>query len=190
MKRLIISVILGIVCLICVLSIASAKKRPIIERIEANIYPTPRDVPNGLVRIFIQDFSTDEELHDLAQVYADRGKDALESALGKFKKGYIQIPGRDDTQIELIRSESQGGVRRIAIIADRGQAFSSTMNMQIDQRGQEYPFIYVQLEFDQQGNAKGAMILYAKLAFNSAGQMDVKNFSPYGFNLVDVRSTK
>jgi hypothetical protein len=190
MKRQITSAMLGVACLVGGVSTVPAKKKPVVERIEARIYPPPVNLPNGGVTVVIYEYSTDQELQDLAQAFAKRGKDGLGSALGKMKKGYMEVPGAGELPVELAESKSEGAIRRLTIVAERGQAVSATRSMQIDNLGQEYPFTCVQLEFDAEGNGKGEIVLYAKLGFNSAGQMTIERWNIKPFQLIDVRSSK
>jgi hypothetical protein len=168
-------------------STAFAKKKPVIERIEARVAPISISVSAGLdphVTIVIYEYSTDQELQNLAQAFARRGKEGLTSALGKMKKGYMQVPGvAGNLPVELAESKSLGAIRRLTIVAERGQA-SSYLGVE------EYPFTCAQLEFDEQGNVKGEIVVYAKLAFDSAGHMTINRWNTRPFQLLDVRSSK
>jgi hypothetical protein len=192
MKRQITLVMLGVAFGFAGASTVFAKKKPVIERIEARVAPISLSVTvRGDVIIVIYEYSTKQELQDLAQAFARRGKDGLASALGKMKKGYMQVPGvYDELPVELAESKSQGAIRRLTIVAERGQSNFATRSMQIDNLGQEYPFTCVQLEFDEQGNGKGEMIVYAKLGFNSTGEMTINRWNTRPFQLLDVRSSK
>jgi len=192
MKRQITFVMLGVAFGFAGVSTVSAKKKPVIERIEARIAPISVSVGlDSHVTIVIYEYSTDQELQDLAQAFARRGKDALESALGKMKKGYMQVPGvYDELPVEVAESKSLGAIRRLTIVAERGQSNLATRSMQIDNLGQEYPFTCAQLEFDEQGNGKGEIVVYAKLGFDSAGEMTINRWNVKPFQLADVRSSK
>ncbi len=191
MKRKITLVMLVVACLFGGVGTLSAKKKPVIERIEARVAPISVSVnSNRDVTIVIYEYSTDQELQDLAQVFARRGKDGLGSALGKMKKGYLQAPELGELPVELAESKSEGAIRRLTIVAERGQSNLATRSMQIDNLGQEYPFTCVQFEFDEEGNGKGEIVEYAKLGFNSAGQMTISRWNTKPFQLIDVRSSK
>ena len=96
----------------------------------------------------------------------------------------MRVPGAaGDLPVELVESKSQGAIRRLTIVADRGQA-SSYMGVE------KYPFTFAQLEFDEQGNGKGEIVVYAKLGFDSAGHMTINRWNTRPFQLADVRSSK
>jgi hypothetical protein len=209
MKRQITSLTLLVACLFGGVSTVFAKKKPVIENIQARLYSPPNDPLNKEVRVAIYEYSTDQELQDLAQAFARRGKDGLVSALGRMKKGYMQFPGAaGDWPVELVESKSLGAMRRLTIVAQRGQSYSETpytqqmpggigrTNVRLEGRfdqtnlGQEYPYICVQVEFDEQGNGKGEIVVYAKLGFDSAGHMTINRWNTRPFQLVDVRSSK
>ncbi len=192
MKRQITSLMLMVACLFGGVSAVSSKKRPVMECIEARVATIPVSVgSSGHVRIVIYEYSTDEELQHLAQAFARRGKDGLESGLGKMKKGYMQVRGEaHDLDVELAESKSQGAIRRLTIVAEGYVAPLPTLGMQTDCVRQDYPFTCVQLEFDEQGNGNGEIAVCAKLGFNSLGHMTITRGNTRLFELVDVRSSK
>jgi len=192
MKRQTTSLILVAACLFGGARTASAKEKPILERIEARVAPISISVGSTSdVRIVIYEYSTDEELQHLAQAFARRGNDGLESALGKMKKGYMQIRGEaHDLAVELAESKPQGTIRRWTIVAEGYQAPSPTLRMRTDCVRRDYPFTSVQLEFDELGNGKGEIVAYVKLGFDAAGQMTINRWDTKPFRLIDVRSTQ
>jgi hypothetical protein len=173
MKRLPILSMLCVGCLLpCAIPGSGRRKpeKPVVETFEATVTP-----PLGTVlSISIEEFSTEEEIQDLAQAFAKGGEDGIESALGKVKKGYIRRESGEALPIRVIRSRSAGGVRTLNIVsvaADRivnesgGQTF-------IGHRG--YPYTFVQLQIDERGMGKGTMVPFAKLTFNRQGGIEVK----------------
>lgn len=193
MRRKITSLMLVVACFFGSVHTASAKQKPILERIEARVVPISISVlekPN--VTIVIYEYSTGQELRNLAQAFAKGGKEGLGSALGKMKKGTVmQIPGLPgDLPVELVESKSDGASRRLTIVAERGQSYTATRSMQIDHLGQGYPYICIQIEFDEAGNGKGEIVQYARLAFDSEGHLTINRWNTKPFQLVDVRSSK
>jgi len=189
MKRKITSVMLVGACFFGGARAAPAKEKPILERIEARVSPSSVSTGSSLdVTIEIYEYSSDQELQDLAQIFVRRGKEGLESALGKIRKGYLTIPGPGRMPVELVDSRSVGGIRRVTIVAERGQRDLTTRSMQVDVLVQEYPFTCVQLEFDEQGNGKGEIVQYAKLGFNSAGKMTINRYNTRPAELINVHS--
>ena len=85
MKRLAVFVLLGTGCLLVGVVPGLAKKsaaKRIIEAFEAT-------VPGGeVLRFEIEEFSTDQDIQELAKTCAKGGKDAVDSALGKVEKGH------------------------------------------------------------------------------------------------------
>ncbi len=109
-------------CLVAVVPGAAKKKpaKPIIESFEATL------VGHGMLRFEVEEYSTDEDVQELARSYAKGGIDALESSLDKSEKGryryeLFQINLGNIRQvypIRLVRSTTEGAFRILYIVAD------------------------------------------------------------------------
>jgi hypothetical protein len=170
MKRLVVLAILAAGCLLVGVVPGVAKKKPakpIIETFEA----TASGV--GVLRFEIEEFSTDQDIQELAQVYAKRGKDAVESALDKIEKGSFWV-ANGAYPIRVVRSASEGGVRTLNIVAVAADRIAGDRGGQtfIGHRG--YPFTFVQLKIDQQGKGRGQEVPFAMIVFTEKGAIDVK----------------
>jgi len=177
-------------CLIFGLGDSWAKekvRKPIQERFEATISPVFVSTPNSRLAIAIEEFTSDQELQDLAQTFLSRGKRALEDAMGKFKKGHLDVPGGEGMPIEILESEGAGAVRNLTILAERGLNNRWGVSQQL---AADYPYIFVQLEVNEQGNGKGTLIRFAKLAFNPQGRMVIENWGRQRFQLINVHLVK
>jgi hypothetical protein len=167
-------------------------EKPVLESFDATVTPSL-----GVfgVNISIEEFSTEEEIQDLARTFSKGGEDAIENALGKVRKGYVRMQSGEALSIRLIRSRSAGGVRTLNIVsvaADRivnesgGQTF-------IGHRG--YPYTFIQLQIDERGMGKGTMVPFAKLTFDRQGGIEVKPMevgsgSSALFRLINVHPAK
>ena len=172
MKR---SPVLSMLCVGCLLFDVipgQGKKKPekpVLESFDATVTPS---LGVG-VNISIEEFSTEEEIQDLARTFSKGGGDAIESALGKVRKGYVRMQSGEALSIRLIRSRSAGGVRTLDIVsvaADRIVNESGGQTL-IGHRG--YPYTFIQLQVDERGIGKGVMVPFAKLKFNPQGGIEV-----------------
>ena len=143
--------------------------KPIIETFEATL-------PGGEVLKFeIEEFSTDQDVQELAKAYAKGGKDAVESALGKVEKGHYFIR-HDSYSIRLIQSVSQqDGSRAIYITADAADRVASNLGGMVFIGHRGYPFSFTQLQIDQQGKGVGQQVPFAAVTFNKQGIIDIKS---------------
>ena len=195
MKRLLIPTILCVTYLVFGVGATSAKKKPekpIQEQFEATISPmiSPRSMT-----IAIEEFSTNDEMQAIAQAFAKGGEDAVESSMRKIKKGYYQIERGEVMPIELIQLKSAAGVRSLGIVGEASDRFQGTSPDKVFIGHRGYPYTFIEIEVDQQGNGKGLMIPFAKLVFNKQGQMVVEPMEVgtgihASFQLINVHWTK
>ncbi len=168
MKRLAVLALLGAGCLLVGVVPGVAEKKPpkpIIETFEATV--------SGVVQRFeIEEFSTDQDIQELAQAYAKGGEDAVESALGKIEKGRSWVRA-EAYPIRVVRSASEGGVRTLNIVAvAEDRLWSLNGQMFIAHRG--YPFTFIRLQIDQQGKVTGQEIRFAAILFDKKGSINIK----------------
>jgi hypothetical protein len=159
MKRLAVLALLGTGCLLVgVVPGVTQKKsaKPIIETFEAT-----NAISCGVLRFEIEEFSTDQDIQELAQAYAKGGEDAVESALGKMEMGHFWVRN-EAYPIRVVRSASEGGVRTLIIVAVAADRVVG-------------PFTFIYLQIDQQGKGRGQEFPFATVLFDKEGGIDVKN---------------
>jgi len=165
-------VLLATECLIVGVEPGLAKKKvakPIIEVFEATV------AGGEVLRFEIEEFSTDQDVQELAKAYAKGGKDAVESALGKVEKGHCFIR-HDSYSIRLVQSVSQeDGTRAIYITADAADRVVGDLGGQVFIGHKGYPFSFTQLRLDQQGKGAGQQVPFAAITFNKQGIIDIKS---------------
>lgn len=169
MKRLALLALLGTGCLLVGVVPGVAKKpaKPTIETFEA----TASGV--GVLRFEIEEFSTDQDIQELAQKYARGGEDAVESALGKIEKGRSLV--RNETYpIRVVLSASRDGVRTLNIVAVAADRIVGDLGGQVSIGHRGYPFSFVLLKIDQQGKGSGQEVPFAAIQFNKEGGLRVK----------------
>jgi hypothetical protein len=92
-----------------------------------------------------------------------------------------------------LRSES--GVRRLGIVGAASDRVRAEYGGQVIIGHRGYPFTFIEIQVDEQGNGKGTMIPFTKLVFNKQGMMNVESMgvvtgSAGKANLVNVHSVK
>jgi hypothetical protein len=174
MKRLFISTLLSVTSMVFVQDASFAKKKPekrVQEQFEATISAPTSGVKT--LTIVIEEFSTDDEVRELAQTFSNKGEAALVHALGKAKKGRYYV--YESMPIRAIISTSEGGGRKLDIVGDAPPEQASWfMGYDVAPYLEGYPWTFIQLSVDEQGNGKGLIIPYAKVVFNDKGRIVVK----------------
>lgn len=166
------------VCLVAVVPGAAKKKpaKPIIETFEATL------PGHGVLRFEVEEYSTDQDVQELAQAYVKGGIATLESTLNKSEKGryryeLFQINFGNIRQvypIRLIRSTSEGGFRMLYIIADAADwvyAGAPARPQEIGHYG--YPYTVVQVRIDPNGKGVGEQVPLAAIFFNKQGTIAI-----------------
>jgi tetratricopeptide (TPR) repeat protein len=143
-------------------------RKPIIETFEARM-------PGGeRLRFEIEEFSTDQDVQELAKTYAKGGKDDVERDLRKLEKGRYLIHD-ESYAIRLVRSTSQNGTRSVFIIADAADRVTGDVGGMVFISHRSYPFAFTQLRLDLQGRGLGHQVPFAAVTFNKQGIMDIKS---------------
>src|SRR5436305_11017896 len=88
----------------------------------------------------ITQYTTDEELQNLAQLVKDQGTPALRRALEKENKGRIKAVGSTGNQIAVARKRQEGSDTIITIVTARDMPF---VELYRNGRTTDYPFGYL-----------------------------------------------
>jgi hypothetical protein len=179
MKKHIISMAMLAALLLLGSCTADAKKKPeapVRESFGANVEGM---AGSPSLTVAIQEFSTDEEVQQLAQSFARGGEDSLLSALGKSNKGYFRLQSSETTRLRIIQAHPTAAGRRLLLVGEAPRAFSPGGTAQnagpaprmvmVGHGG--YNYTAIQLDVDQQGNGKGLMYISCKVGFNEQGQL-------------------
>ena len=178
MKRF-ATLVVGMCLLVGVVPGVAKKKpaKPVIETFEATLTGL------GVLRLEVEEFSTDQDVQELAQAYAKGGKDGVGRSLESNEKGRYRYqlwdssprnPGFQAFPIRFIQSASKGGIRTLYIIADAADSalVGQPVHMEpINHRG--YPFTVIELHIDQQGKGIGQQVPFSAIVFNKQGTLDV-----------------
>ncbi len=162
-------------------------EKPVQERFEATIAPPISD--DNSLQVAIEEFSTDEEVQNLAQAFARGGEDALWKVLHGTKKGYFTMGSGQTMPISTIESISAGGTRKLNIIGEAPSIFRG-VNGSVSIGHNGYPYTWIGFVVDEQGNSKGSLIPYANIRFNKEGRMEIISMKSANIQLVNVHLQK
>jgi hypothetical protein len=161
-----------------------SKKPP--PTVYQSTFRCPQMTSAGPLEIAIDEVSTDEETQGFAQIYATGGERALDKAMDRLHKGYVDM-GPVRMPIMFARSKSDGLNRRIDILA-RFPLATPLSNIFTETSG--YTYVHIQLEVDERGIGRGSLTPKTRIAFNPQGQMTLASHAPEPCALAMVHTAK
>lgn len=161
------------------------------EKKKAEVYSATafaaRTGANSLgITIYIDDYTTDAEVHELAQTLKTGGSDALLKAMDKTKpkKGRVAVVGRTGNEVAIIRSRPAGkGKRRLILVTERPIGF---LELRQGTRSRDYQFGVIELVLDEKGKGEGLALPAAKIWFNKKGELEIEHLGMEPVRLVNV----
>jgi hypothetical protein len=136
----------------------------------------------------ITQYTTDQEVQNFAQLVKEKGTDALRRALEKEDKGRIAVVGSTGNQIAVARKRQEGSNTIITIVTARTMPFMELYN---NGRTTDYPFGYLQVKLDANGQGTGQIMAAARIRFDKKkGQYQIESFGNQYIKATNVRPTK
>ena len=136
----------------------------------------------------ITQYTTDQEVQNFAQLVKEKGTDALRRALEKEDKGRIAAVGSTGNQIAVARKRQEGSNTIITIVTARTMPFMELYN---NGRTTDYPFGYLQVKLDANGQGTGQIMAAARIRFDKkAGQYQIESFGNQYIKATNVRPSK
>lgn len=149
-----------------------------------------RPASTTVLEIGIERFTSDAEHGNLAAVLAEKGSDALMSALQKLPPaGYIRTPGSLRWNVHYAREIplSEGG-RRIVIATDRPMNFYELWNRP---RSADYQYLLAEIRLGPDGKGRGTLVPAARIDYHEVTKtIEVENYASQPVRLSDVRVEK
>lgn len=140
------------------------------------------------LNIYITDYSSDQEVEDLAATLKTQGPDALLKAVQKMKeKGKVSTPGRVGWSVPVVRQRPTEKGRRIVMFSDRPIGFYEARNAP---RSKGYEFGMLVLDVNDKGEGEGLLYGACKVKFNKDDQLEVEHFSQAPARLAAVKLWK
>ncbi len=136
----------------------------------------------------VTQYTTDQEVQNFAQLVKEKGTDALRRALEKEDKGRIAVVGSTGNQIAVARKRQEGSVTIITIVTARTMPFMELYN---NGRTTDYPFGYLQVKLDANGQGTGQIMAAARIRFDKKkGQYQIESFGNQYIKATNVRPSK
>ena len=139
--------------------------------------------------VYINEWTTDQQVLDFVDVLKKNGQDALVKALGKAKDvGRLTRSGYTGSAFRYARSwPAKGGNRQIVMVTDRPLSFGETIS---GSHSTEYKFGIVVLQVDSKGSGTGTICGACKIQFNKKNELQIENYLRKPIRLANVRLVK
>jgi hypothetical protein len=139
--------------------------------------------------IYINEWTTDQQVRDFVDVLKTKGQDGLVKAFGKTNDvGRLTRSGSTGSAFRYARSwPAKGGNRQIVMVTDRPFSFGETYS---GGRSMDYKFGIVVLQVDSSGSGTGTICGACKIQFNKKNELQIENYLQKPIRLVNVRLEK
>jgi hypothetical protein len=144
----------------------------------------PRGAVTDFFTLTIESYTTDERVQNLLDILKRDGQDGLLKAVGKDKKGTIQIGSRLARDINEVWVAPTEEGRKITVLAERWLGFGE---LRRGARSVDYPFMYIELYVEDDGKTEGSLIPAARVRFKRDKTIEVENFGIYPARLVNIK---
>ena len=134
--------------------------------------------------IYINSYTSDEEVLQLAQTLKDKGPDALAKALDKTERGRLAPVGRVGNDINVSRTFQTEKGRVIRLLMNRPIGF---VELRRSGRSTDYEFSLIELLVDEKGKGEGVALAAAKIKFNKENQLEVENYGQSPVRITNVQ---
>lgn len=132
----------------------------------------------------VREYTSDEELQELAEILAEGGQDALQRRMEKLRLGTIAPTGRLGSDIAVARRRSTENGTRIVLVTARSMSF---LELRSGGRSTDYPFSIVRFDLDDEGRGEGQVIAAARVRFDKEGRLEVESLGRGDIRLSRVR---
>ena len=140
------------------------------------------------IDIYIQGYSNDQEVQQLAQILRSNGQDSLVSAVDKLpERGRIAMTGTTGSAVQVVRQHPLEGGRKIVLFSNRPMAFGEVSQ---NTRSTDYPFGIVILNLNEKGEGDGLLYGACKVRFNKDNELEVEHYGQAPARLMNVRLLK
>jgi hypothetical protein len=119
--------------------------------------------------------------------YTPDERDGLLKAVGKDKRGRMQIGSglsRDINEVWVAATEEG---RKITVLSERWIGFGE---LRRGARSVDYPFTYIELYVEDDGKVEGSLIPAARVRFKRDKTIEIENFGIYPARLTNIKQRR
>jgi hypothetical protein len=133
----------------------------------------------------VNSYTPESEVAGILRSLQKDGQDGLMKALGKEKRGTLQIGsrlGRDVQAIWVTRTEEG---RKISALSERWQGFGE---LRRGARSLDYPLTYIEIFIEEDGGkGDGSLIPAARVRSRGGNNIEIENFGIYPARLTNIK---
>jgi len=134
----------------------------------------------------VNSYTPESEVAEILSSLRKDGQDGLIKALGKEKRGTLQIGsrlGRDVQAIWVTRTEEG---RKISALSERWQGFGE---LRRGARSLDYPLTYIEIFIEEDGGkGEGSLIPAARVRSRGGNNIEIENFGIYPARLTNIKA--
>ena len=147
---------------------------------------------NGMIfsaSIYINEWTTDQQVLDFVDILKKSGQDGLVKAFGKTSDvGRLTRSDATGSAFRYARSwPAKGGNRQIVMVTDRPMSFGEAFSKG---NSREYKFAIVVLQVDSSGSGSGTICGACKIQFDKKNELQIENYLQKPIRLTNVRLVK
>ena len=189
MRRKSLGYLLAIPCLLLAAAALGAKSKPI-ERFRA-FAASLGTGKSGVVEMYINRWSTDQEREALLTTLQESGQDKLLDTLTRVRPpvGNIRISGKLGWDLYYARNNVlPDGSRHIVMATNRSVAWGEIAN---GTRSTHYQFTVVELHLDKDGKGEGKIVPAARVLWDKEKKkIEIENYNALPVDLIQVNTLK
>ena len=137
--------------------------------------------------ITIDSYTPDAEVSRLTGLLGREGQDDFWKSVSKEKRGSIQIGSRLARDINAVWVTNTDEGRKISALAERWVGFGE---LRRGTRSLDYPFTYIELFVQQDGDVEGTLFPAARLRSKRDNTIEVENFGIYPARLTNIKKRR
>ena len=137
------------------------------------------------ITIYIQDYTSDEQVQDYLDMIAEKNQGLLRSTLEKVSGlGRIAMSGFVGTELAVIRVHETDQGKLINLVTSRNMSF---LELYASGRSRDYPYSFLQILVDEEGKGQGTVILAARFSFDKENNLEIESYGLQPFQLWNVQ---
>lgn len=136
----------------------------------------------------ITQYTSDDQVQDLANLLKEKGQDSLRLALEKLTVGRIYPVGSVGNEIAVARKKQVGSDTLITVVTARIMPF---VELSRSSRTKDYPFGFLQLKLNDKGEGTGQIMVAARIRFDKKkGSYEIESYGNQYIKAINVRPSK
>lgn len=136
----------------------------------------------------IDSYTPESEVARMLSALQKDGQDGLMKALGKEKRGSLQIGTRIARDVQAVWVTQSEDGRKISLLSERWLGIGE---LRRGARSVDYPLTYIEIFIEEDGGkGEGSLIPAARVRSRGGNNIEIENFGIYPARLTNIKSGK